>query len=156
MLDMVVVGQSYHLKDEFFDLVDDDKLMSNKEDGGYRPHFCAIQDRLNRELFWMIPISSKYEKYQNIHDKMVANRGRCDKIVLGRFAGNNCAFLVQNAFCVRQEFIDHVHTVNGVPVTIHSQTVREIRTKLRTCLALKKQGRNLFFTDIDKIIGKLN
>ena len=55
---VLIAGQSYHLKDDFFNLVNDDKLMSNKENGGYRPHFCAIQDRTDSSIFWMIPISS--------------------------------------------------------------------------------------------------
>ena len=152
---MIVVGQSYHLKDEFFDLVNDNKLMSNKENGGYRPHFCAIQDSSNNELFWMIPISSKYSKYKNIHDKMVKTNGKCHKIALGRFAGNDCAFLIQNAFCIKKEFIDHVHTVNGNPITIHKNIMYEVRSKLNTCLALKKNGKNLFYTDIDMIKNKL-
>ena len=32
-------GYSYHIKDEFFDLIQDKYLMSNKEGGNYRPHF---------------------------------------------------------------------------------------------------------------------
>ena len=31
-------GYSYHIRDEFFDLVQDKYLMSNKEEGNYRPH----------------------------------------------------------------------------------------------------------------------
>ena len=38
-------GYSYHIKDEFFDLVQDKYLMSNKEQANYRPHYSAIQDR---------------------------------------------------------------------------------------------------------------
>lgn len=40
-------GYSYHIKDEFFDMVQDKYLMSNKENGNYRPHFYAIQDKKN-------------------------------------------------------------------------------------------------------------
>ena len=59
-------GYSYHIKDEFFDLVQDKYLMSNKEQGNYRPHYYAIQDRKNPKLYWMIPISSQAEKYKEI------------------------------------------------------------------------------------------
>lgn len=51
-------GYSYHIKDEFFDLVQDKYLMSNKEQENYRPHYYAIQDKKNPKLYWMIPISS--------------------------------------------------------------------------------------------------
>ena len=62
-------GYSYHIKDEFFDLVQDKYLMSNKEQGNYRPHYYAIQDRKNPKLYWMIPISSQAEKYKEIVEK---------------------------------------------------------------------------------------
>ena len=62
-------GYSYHIKDEFFDLVQDKYLMSNKEQGNYRPHYYAIQDRKNPKLYWMIPISSQDEKYKGIVEK---------------------------------------------------------------------------------------
>ncbi|HEL1825115.1 type III toxin-antitoxin system CptIN family toxin [Streptococcus suis] len=152
---VLVTGKSYHLKDSFFNLVNDNMLMSNKENGGYRPHFCAIQDSSNSDIFWMIPISSKYSKYKQIHDRAVNHRGKCDKIVLGRFAGKDCAFLIQNAFCIKDIYVDHVHTVAGNAVTIHSGTVSEIESKLRTCLALKARGINLFYTDIDNIKSKI-
>ena len=62
-------GYSYHIKDEFFDLVQDKYLMSNKEQGNYRPHYYAIQDRKNPKLYWMIPISSQADKYKGIVEK---------------------------------------------------------------------------------------
>lgn len=62
-------GYSYHIKDEFFELVQDKYLMSNKEQGNYRPHYYAIQDRKNPKLYWMIPISSQAEKYKGIVEK---------------------------------------------------------------------------------------
>ncbi len=62
-------GYSYHIKDEFFNMVRDKYLMSNKENGNYRPHFYAIQDKKNQSLYWMIPISSQVEKYKIIIEK---------------------------------------------------------------------------------------
>jgi hypothetical protein len=55
-------GYSYNIKDEVFDVVQDKCLMGNKEDGNYRPHFLAIRDNKNKELYWTIPISSKIER----------------------------------------------------------------------------------------------
>ena len=44
-------GYSYHNKNEFFDLAKDKYLLSNKEDGNYRPYFLAIQDNENKKLY---------------------------------------------------------------------------------------------------------
>ena len=40
----VSVGKSYHIKDSFFSLVNDSKLMVNKEGNNYRPHFFFFED----------------------------------------------------------------------------------------------------------------
>lgn len=60
-------GFYYHIKNTFFEEVQDSSLMANKEDGNYRPHYLAIQDSQNPRIYWMVPISSKFEKYQNIY-----------------------------------------------------------------------------------------
>ena len=40
----------------------------------------------------MIPISSKYDKYERIYQSQVNRYGKCDKIVLGKFAGKTMHF----------------------------------------------------------------
>ncbi len=57
-------GYSYHIKEDFFHKVQDKFLMSNKENGNYRPHYYAVKDKKNPDLYWMIPISSQVEKYK--------------------------------------------------------------------------------------------
>ena len=44
-------GYSYHIKDCFFSDVSDSSLMSNKENGNYRPHYYAIEDSKNKDIF---------------------------------------------------------------------------------------------------------
>ena len=68
----IKLGYSYHLKDEFFLLVIDRYLMKNKENGAYRPHYYAVKDLSNENIHWMIPISSRFEKYEKIVDKKEA------------------------------------------------------------------------------------
>lgn len=80
-------GYSYHIKDEFFDLVQDKYLMSNKEQGNYRPHYYAIRDKKNPKIYWMIPISSQADKYKEIIEKKKKRYGKCNTIVIGLFAG---------------------------------------------------------------------
>ncbi len=40
----IKTGYLYHIKDEFFDVVNDDNLMSNHERGRKRPTYFAIKD----------------------------------------------------------------------------------------------------------------
>lgn len=53
-------GYLYHIKDEYFDIVNDDKLMSNHERGKKQSTYFTIKDK---DILWFIPLSSKVEKY---------------------------------------------------------------------------------------------
>ena len=59
----VKTGYLYHIKDEFFDYVNDDSLMTNHERGKKRPTYFTIKDG---DILWFIPLSSKVDKYQKI------------------------------------------------------------------------------------------
>ena len=152
---LIQEGYFYHLSDAFFDEINDSTLMSNKENGGYRPHFFAIKDSRNESIFWMVPVSSKYEKYKAFYDKQMAKYHKCTKVILGKFAGEDHAFLVQNAFPVIADYFDHIHTRFGSPATISENTAREIIKSLNSNLALHKKGTHLFFADIDRIYSAM-
>lgn len=66
----IETGYLYHIKDEFFDLVNNNGLMINHENGKGRPTYLTI---LDGEFLWFIPISSKVSKYQEIIDKKIKN-----------------------------------------------------------------------------------
>ena len=70
-------GFYYHIKDTFFEEMQDSSLMASKEVGNYRPHYLAIQDSHNPGIYWMVPVSSKFEKYQNIYRHQVARYKKC-------------------------------------------------------------------------------
>lgn len=81
-------GYVYHINDEYFAKVQDGKLMQNKENGTYRPTFLCIEDRKNAGLLWVVPMSTRVEKFQAIHDKQQARYGKCLTIVMGEFDGS--------------------------------------------------------------------
>ena len=63
----IKTGYLYHIKDEYFDVVDDDSLMQNHEKGKKRPTYFTIKDKY---ILWFIPISSKLDKYKKIEIEM--------------------------------------------------------------------------------------
>ena len=99
----------------------------------------------------MIPVSSKYEKYNSFYESQVQKYGKCTKVVLGSFAGADHAFLVQNAFPVIDYYFDHIHTRFGQPATISQDTAKKIIQCLKSNLAMRKRGVNLFFADIERL-----
>lgn len=103
----------------------------------------------------MIPISSQVEKYKIIIEKKKQRYGKCNTIIIGRFAGKDNAFLIQNAFPILAKYFDHVHTIENKPITIHKKLDRELTINLREVLALHKRGIHLIFPDIEKIQEKM-
>ena len=144
-------GFSYHIKDDFFEVVKDKYLMSNKEDGNYRPHFYAVQDKKNLDLYWMIPISSQVEKYKGIIEKKKERYGKCNTIVIGKFAGKENAFLIQNAFPIIEKYLDHVHTIQGQPIVVHKELNKILNKNLQDVLAMYDSGVKLLFTNVQEI-----
>lgn len=152
---IVQEGYFYHIKDEFFTIINDSSLMSNKENGGYRPHYFAIKDSKNPDIFWMVPVSSKFNKYKTFYDSQMVKYHKCTKVVLGKFAGSDHAFLIQNAFPIVAEYFDHIHIRFNSPATISNDTSKEIIKCLKSNLALHKKGISLFFADIDRIYSEM-
>ena len=144
----VQTGYLYHIKDEFFDMINGKGLMINHENGRSRPTYFTIKDK---DILWFIPLSSKVSKYQPIIDKKVKKYGDCRSLMIREIADKKSVILLQNAFPTLEKYIDHPHTINGAPARVGDLLKDEILENFNALLAMKKQGINLFFTDIDKI-----
>ena len=66
----IKTGYLYHIKDEFFDIVDDENLMTKHERGKKRPTYFTIKDK---DILWFIPLSSKVDKYMKIVNDKIKN-----------------------------------------------------------------------------------
>ena len=144
----VETGSLYHIKDEFFDIVNDPMLMSNHERGKKRPTYFTIKDG---EILWFIPLSSRVDKYRKIVEQKVKKQGFCHSILIRKVMNKDHAILLQNAFPTLEKYIDHVHIINGRPAKIVDSLKEEILSNFQFLLSLKTKGKNHFFTDIDKI-----
>lgn len=144
----VKTGYIYHIKDKFFDKINDKGLMINHENGRKRPTYFTIKDK---DILWFIPLSSKVSKYQLIIDKKVKKFGICKSIMIREIANKEAVILLQNAFPTLEKYIDHPHTINGKPLKVIDTLKEEVLDNFKYLLALKQEGTNLFFTDIDKI-----
>ena len=148
----IKTGYLYHIKDEYFNVANDESLMQNHEKGKKRPTYFTIKDK---DILWFIPVSSKVEKYQKIIDNKIEKYGFCNTIIIRKIADEESAILLQNAFPTLEKYIDHVHTVDGVPLKVPTDLQNEIKSMFKNMLALKKRGANLFFNDIDKLKNKM-
>ena len=149
----VKTGYLYHIKDEFFDLVEDKNLMTNHERGRTRPTYFTVKDD---DILWFIPLSSKVEKYKRIRDKKIKKYGECNTILIQKILGQDTAVLIQNSFPTLEKYIDHVHlTENGKPAKVIEYIKKEILLNFEKVLKLKKIGINLFLADVDTVEKKM-
>ena len=124
--------------------------MQNKENGTYRPTFYCLKDE-KTSLLWMVPLSSRVDKFRAIHDKQAEKYGRCLTIVLGEFDGKSAAFLLQNMFPVTEYYLDHIHTRNNNPVPVKHSIHSEINTNMKRLRQLHKRGSKVVFPDITRL-----
>lgn len=143
-------GYVYHIKDEYFNKVEDPNLMKNKEDGNYRPTYYCMKDE-NTGLLWVVPMSTKVEKYQPIYDKQKARYGKSLTIVIGKYDGKEAAFLLQNMFPITTKYIDHIHTKNGNPVPVHTVIQEIINNNFKQLKQLIKLNKKVVFPDVKNI-----
>ena len=70
-------GGFYIIKDSFFEDMDEPYLKGNKE--GNRPHYYCFEDSVSG-LYWMIPLSSRIDKYKKIVENKKKAGKPCDII----------------------------------------------------------------------------
>ena len=141
----------YFIRDKFFKLANDPYLLKNKENGNARP--CLLAAKYTNNLIWLIPISSKIEKYKTIWSKRIKEKGFCNTIVFGTLLGKDCAFLLQNMFPITEEYLLKVyrHSHNKI-VKIDDKLSMEIKQKFNEVLSLVRKGRKgIVFPDVLKI-----
>lgn len=146
----ILQGYAYHIKDSYFEFANDTNLMQNKESGSYRPTLYSVKDE-KTGLYWMVPISSQYEKFSKIREKILDRGKPCKGIILGNFDGQDAAFLIQNMFPVTEKYIDHIHTKNGKPVPVKREIQKEVRKNVKSFLVLTEKGIKVTFTDIVRL-----
>jgi len=129
----------YIIKDEFFEDMNDHYLKGNKE--GNRPHFYCFEDSSTR-IYWMIPLSSRIDKYKRIIDKKKQAGKLCDILHIVKLDDNReSAFLIQDMFPITEEYIEREYTIAGNHMLLTSEhTAREIEQKARKVMGMLKRG----------------
>ncbi len=120
-----------------------------------RPCLCvAISHSGN--IFWMVPISSKTEKYREIYRNKIAKRGVCDTLVFGNVLESERTFLIQNIFPVTADLITGLYiSKNGMPVLMEQDLMMDIISKSHKVMSLEKHGIRIAFTDIFYMLERL-
>lgn len=153
-------GFFYFLSDEYFEDFPDACLMGNKECiGGQshnRPCYFAFRDAATG-LYWMIPFSSRLDKFKAEYNKKLLKYGRCDTIVFGRVLGYEKAFLIQNMCPASEKYIKNIYhdTSFKEPVRIDGVFEKQLVKKAKKMLSLTRQGGKFIFPDVLRIEQEL-
>ncbi len=146
----------YIIKDNFFEDMNDPYLKGNKE--ANRPHYyCFKEETIG--LFWMIPLSSKIDKYRKIINKKIANGKPCDILHIMKLDNNKeSVFLIQDMFPITENYIERTYTIANNHLTVTSEhSALEIEKKAKKVMNMLKKGIKFTPTqpDVNKIINKL-
>lgn len=152
-------GYFYFIKDEFYKGIPNAGLAPNKEANenmqhGRPCHYCFEYEN----YLWMVPISSKVEKYQRIYDHKVEKWGNCDGIRFGYVNGKRSAFLIQNAFPITEKYIEGQYFIEHgtVAVKASDELTSELNGLIRKIVRLYKKGINMPLTNIKMIMDFLD
>lgn len=152
------LNKLYFLKDEYFAKYKDKDNKPNKQKDDFgehnRPCYYAFKED---NIYWMIPVSSQYTKYERLYQSKTQNGKDCDTIVLGYVKGNKNAFLIQNMIPVTEKYINNLYLYKGTdrPVEVNDKKCKEINAKVRKVLRFARNGIKLTFTpilDIEKAL----
>ena len=143
-------GYVYHIKDQYFEVVQDAMLMKNHGGGAHRPTYLCLKDG-KTGLLWVIPMSSRVEKYKAIVEKDTARYGKCVKIHVGEYANKQNAFLFQNMFPILPKYISHIHTIQQNPIPVSQKLQKVLVRNYREVLRLHRRGSKVVFPDITRL-----
>lgn len=138
----------YIISDRFFQRFPDPYLKGNKNEK--RPHCYAILDT-KTGLYWMIPMSSRVEKYRSIISKRERAGKPCDILHIAKLDNSKeSVFLIQDIFPVSAEYIVREYTINGNHLRITSENLaRIILQKSKRTIGLIRRGVNFTSTQAD-------
>lgn len=154
------IGHFYFLSDTYYEEVPSEGLMQNREAVNGVPHdrpcFYAFFDEATH-LFWLIPFSSRVEKYRAIYQTKLQRYGKCDTIIFGKVLGHEKAFLLQNMCPVTETYIsgEYIDARTSLPVRVDAALEAELSKRARKLLALQRKGIRLVFPDIIEIEKRL-
>ncbi|MBS9776148.1 MAG: hypothetical protein KGV57_03550 [Fusobacterium sp.] len=135
----------YLVKKEFFEKINDSSLPFQKNG---RPLFYCIQDKKNKDILWLIPMTSKLEKVKKIIEKS-GGEDKCKSYVINSTVKNS-AFNIQDIFPIKVNYIDREFEKNGRHYILkNTKIIKQVEKKARKIIRVKMIKKNLVKNEID-------
>jgi hypothetical protein len=125
--------------DTFFEKVNDPYLKINYDNTG-RPHYMAFFDMVT-SLYWLVPCSSRVEKYERIVEQKRLNHKSTDSIKIVKIQDKKAVLLFQDMFPTSARYIKEQYVRGGQAVYIADpKVVGELEKTARKIINLLKRG----------------
>ena len=135
----ILSGSLYFVSDDFFAKIQDPYLKVNYEDTK-RPHYFAFKDS-KTGLYWLVPCSSKIEKFERLILKKQEQHKPTDTIKIVKISDRNTALLFQDMFPVTAEYIDGQYIKGGQSVRIADpKLIQELEKNAKKIINLLHRG----------------
>ena len=110
----------YLIKDEFFRKINEPSLPLQKNG---RPMYYCVEDKNNKSIFWVIPMTTKIDKVNRI----ISQEGGEDKckIYVINSSDKNSAFNIQDIFPIKENYIEREYTRNGSHYLVKNKSLIE-------------------------------
>lgn len=125
----ILTGSLYFVSNDFFEKVQDPYLKINYEDTK-RPHYFAFYDS-QTGLFWLVPCSSKVEKFEKLIEKKKEQHKPTDTIKIVKIFDKKTVLLFQDMFPTTEQYIDGMYIKGGQPdvIRIEKLMIEELTLK---------------------------
>ncbi|RBP59323.1 hypothetical protein DES36_11948 [Alkalibaculum bacchi] len=138
----------YTIKDKFFVEYPDPSLKFNK--GGGRPHYYAFEDKENDQILWMIPMSTKIEKFEAILKNREEQKKPKDIAHVCTVGNRKSAFVIQDMFPVTKDYILDNYRIKGEPLKLlEKKDIQAINGKAERIHSLIKKGKRFAKHQVD-------
>lgn len=135
----VTAGYLYFISDAFFSKIKDPHLKINYE-STKRPHYFALYDG-ETELYWMVPCSSKAEKFEALIKKKKAQHKPTDAIQIIKIFDRKVVLLFQDMFPVTVQYITEPYIKGGQQVRVADpKLLQELEKNARKIMKLLHRG----------------
>ena len=111
-------------------------IMENKGSENKRPAYFCFRDSKEKEILWVIPMSTQYEKYQKIYIRI---REKIKKepnnfVFFENIAGKRGVFLIQNMFPTLENYVIGIYKTNNGIIKVPKTEKAEVLKKAKEVL----------------------
>lgn len=156
------IGKLYFVKDEFYERFKNCGLLENKEVLNNKLHnrpccYLFKFDNQDTDIYWMVPISSKIEKYKKEYNHSIKKYGMCDNISFCYILGKESAILPQNLFPITENYINNIYIDSNThkPISIPKNIMAEVNKKARKKIRYNNKGKTFGMSDVMTIYNAL-